>query len=404
MESNYKRLGKYIREVNVRDTDKKVTLLLGVSIEKIFKPSIANTIGTDMSTYKIVKRNQFAYGPVTSRNGDKISIALLEDYVEAIVSQAYTPFEIIDTNELLSEYLMMWFRRPEFDRYARFMSHGSAREIFGWEEMCDTEMPVPHPDKQREIVKEYNTIVNRIKLNQQLIQKLEETAQALYKEWFVDFEFPDENGKPYKSSGREMVFNEELEMDIPKGWFLNEIGIFSKEVITGKTPSTDDSENFGDFIPFVTIPDMHKKVFTLGSERSLSEKGANIQKNKTLPINSICVSCIGTAGLVVLTSEPCQTNQQINSVICKDHISPFYTFFLMREVGEKIKGWGNTGSVAANVNKKDFSSIRILIAREREVNEFHKLISPLFDAIKNHQKQKLLLIETIRLINAKIST
>ena len=143
MKSNYKKLGKYIREVNNRDVNMKVALLLGVSIEKKFKPSIANTIGTDMSTYKIVKRKQFAYGPVTSRNGDKISIALLENFEEAIVSQAYTPFEIVDINQLLPEYLMMWFRRPEFDRYARFMSHGSAREIFGWEEMCNTELPVP---------------------------------------------------------------------------------------------------------------------------------------------------------------------------------------------------------------------------------------------------------------------
>jgi type I restriction enzyme S subunit len=143
-----------------------------------------------MSTYKIVKKNQFAYGPVTSRNGDKISIALLEDYNEAIVSQAYSPFEVKNTNELSPEYLMMWFRRPEFDRYARFMSHGSAREIFGWEEMCNTLLPIPSIIKQKEIVKEYNVIQDRIALNQQLIQKLEETAQTIYKQWFVDFEFP----------------------------------------------------------------------------------------------------------------------------------------------------------------------------------------------------------------------
>lgn len=186
MRSNYKPLGNYIKEVNNRDTKLEVDILLGVSIQKKFMPSIANTIGTDMSTYKIIKRNQFAYGPVTSRNGDKISIALLEDYDEAIVSQAYTPFEVKDTNELEPEYLMMWFRRPEFDRYARFKSHGSAREIFDWAEMCNTLLPIPSITKQREIVKEYNTVVTRIKLNQQLIQKLEETAQAIYKQWFVD--------------------------------------------------------------------------------------------------------------------------------------------------------------------------------------------------------------------------
>ncbi|HLP36950.1 restriction endonuclease subunit S [Lacibacter sp.] len=182
MRSHYKQLGNYIKQVDERNTKLAVDTLLGVSIEKVFMPSIANTIGTDMSTYKIVKRNQFAYGPVTSRNGDKISIALQDQYDEVIVSQAYTPFEISDTKALLPEYLMMWFRRPEFDRYARFMSHGSAREIFEWDEMCKVTLPVPHPDKQKEIVKEYNAIINRITLNNQLIQKLEETAQAVYKE------------------------------------------------------------------------------------------------------------------------------------------------------------------------------------------------------------------------------
>lgn len=188
MQRNYKPLGNYIREVNVRNTDLKVELLLGVSIKKVFMPSIANIVGTDMRSYKILERNQFAYGPVTSRNGDKISIALLNDYDEAIISQAYTAFEIIDTNELNPEYLMMWFRRREFDRYARFMSHGSAREVFGWDELCNTMLPIPSPEKQREIVAEYNTIKNRIALNKQLIQKLEETAQAIFNSYLVDNE------------------------------------------------------------------------------------------------------------------------------------------------------------------------------------------------------------------------
>ena len=182
--TEYKRLGDYIREVNVRNRDLKVTNLLGVSISKEFMPSIANTIGTDMSTYKIVDKGQFAYGPVTSRNGDKVSIALLDGYDDAIISQAYTVFEVVDCEELLPEYLMMWFRRPEFDRYARFHSHGSAREIFDWDELSDVMLPIPSIARQREIVSEYET--NRIRLNNQMIQHLEATAQALYRKTFVD--------------------------------------------------------------------------------------------------------------------------------------------------------------------------------------------------------------------------
>ena len=184
--TTYQRLGDYIREVNVRNRELKVTNLLGVSISKEFMPSIANTIGTDMSTYKIVERGQFAYGPVTSRNGDKVSIALLDGYDDAIISQAYTVFEVIDHEQLLPEYLMMWFRRPEFDRYARFHSHGSAREIFDWDELCDVMLPIPSITRQREIVAEYETLTNRIRLNKQMVQHLEATAQALYRKTFVD--------------------------------------------------------------------------------------------------------------------------------------------------------------------------------------------------------------------------
>ena len=186
MMKDYKPLGDYIREVNVRNKDLSVTNLLGVSISKEFIPSIANIVGTDMSSYKIVEHNQFAYGPVTSRNGDKVSVALLDKHNNAIVSQAYTVFEIIDHKLLLPQYLMMWFRRPEFDRYARFHSHGSAREVFDWDEMCNVLLPVPPIEKQREIVAEYETLSNRISINQQIIQNLEATAQALYRKMFVD--------------------------------------------------------------------------------------------------------------------------------------------------------------------------------------------------------------------------
>lgn len=221
MRSNYKRLGDYIRQVDVRNRNLKVTKLMGVSIQKVIMPSIANIVGTDMSTYKVVNRNQFVYGPVTSRNGGKVSIALFTEDI-GIVSQAYTSFEIIDTTELLPEYLMLWFMRPEFDRYARFMSHGSAREIFGWDEMCDVTLPVPDIKVQQQIVDEYNVVKKRIDLNERLIKTLEETAQAVYKQWFVGFDFPDENGKPYKSNSGKMIDSELGE--IPDGWSVRALG------------------------------------------------------------------------------------------------------------------------------------------------------------------------------------
>lgn len=185
MKSNYKRLGDYISEVDFRNKEEKVTRLLGVSIDKKFIESIANTIGTDMSVYKIVKRGQFAYGPVTSRNGDKVSIALLTEE-NCIISSSYTVFEITDTKKLLPEYLNLWFKRPEFDRYARFHSHGSAREIFDWEEMCNVQLPVPPIEDQEKIVYAYQKIEDRIALKRKINDNLESQAYAVYQDWFID--------------------------------------------------------------------------------------------------------------------------------------------------------------------------------------------------------------------------
>ena len=221
--AEYKRLGDYIRPIDVRNRELKVTNLLGVSISKEFMPSIANTIGTDMSTYKIVELGQFAYGPVTSRNGDKVSIALLDGSDDAIISQAYTVFEVIDHKQLLPEYLMMWFRRPEFDRYARFHSHGSAREIFDWDELCDVMLPIPSITRQREIVSEYETLSNRIRLNNQMIQHLEATAQALYRKMFVD-NIDKEN--------------------LPEGWRIGTLGELCEKTIGGDWGKDTKVDNY----------------------------------------------------------------------------------------------------------------------------------------------------------------
>ena len=193
MNSNkkYKLLGDYIEVVDIRNKDLAITNLLGVSITKKFITSIANIVGTDLSTYKVVRSGQFAYGPVTSRNGEKISIALL-DGDDCIISSSYTVFRVNNENNLDPEYLMLWFSRPEFDRYARYKSHGSVREIFGWDELCQVELPVPDITKQREIVKAYKVITDRIALKQKINDNLEATAQAVFQEQFASYYGTDE--------------------------------------------------------------------------------------------------------------------------------------------------------------------------------------------------------------------
>lgn len=179
MKSNYKRLGAYIKELKVRNTEEKAEQLLGINIDKFFMPSVANVVGTDLSVYKLVNKNQFACNRMHVGRDYRLPISMSKSDKEFMVSPAYDVFEINDTEILNPEFLMMWFTRKEFDRNAWFYTDADVRGGLPWKSFCDMQLPIPHIDKQREIVKEYNTIQNRITLNQKLIQKLEETAQAI---------------------------------------------------------------------------------------------------------------------------------------------------------------------------------------------------------------------------------
>ncbi|API86665.1 restriction endonuclease subunit S [Francisella uliginis] len=248
MRSNYKKLGNYIQQVKKRNADNFLTVenLRGININKEFMPSVANVTGTDLSKYKVVEKNQFAYNPMHVGRDGVLPISMLELEQKVIVSPAYVIFEVVDKQILLPEYLMMWFRRSEFDRNAWFTTDSSVRGGFNWDDFCELELPIPSIEKQREIVAEYYAITNRIKLNEQLNQKLEETAQAIYKEWFVDFNFPhnfshseldsESDIRPYKSGGGEMVWCEELEKEIPKGWGVSKLSDFAEIKAGGDKP------------------------------------------------------------------------------------------------------------------------------------------------------------------------
>ena len=181
----YHRLGDYIREVNVRNRDLKVTKLVGLTIDKAFIPSVANVIGTDLSNYKVIRREQFACSLMQVSRDGKMPVAMFEED-EAIMSPAYPMFEVIDKTVLLPQYLMMWFSRSEFDREASYYAVGGVRGSLTWEDFCNMKLPIPTIARQREIVAEYETLSNRIRLNEQMIEKLEATAQALYRKMFVD--------------------------------------------------------------------------------------------------------------------------------------------------------------------------------------------------------------------------
>ena len=259
MKERYRLLGNFIRQVDVRNTDGKEENLLGVSVQKMFIPSIANTVGTDFTKYKVVKRGQFTYIPDTSRRGDKIGIALLTDYDEGLVSNIYTVFEVKDENELLPEYLMLWFSRPEFDRYARFKSHGSVREIMDWDEMCKVELPVPSIDKQRSIVKAYQTITERIDLKRRINDNLVELCKTEFMRTFATHpEYRDEQSD----------------------WFSQPLGKSLSRVAMGPFGSNIKTDCFVDRgVPVLNGDNISGYLLSERSFRYVEEEKANQLKN-----------------------------------------------------------------------------------------------------------------------------
>ncbi|MDT2830694.1 restriction endonuclease subunit S [Vagococcus carniphilus] len=288
------------------------------------------------------------------------------------------------------KYLYYYLRSRYVERYIENIKGGSVQGYTNLNALRS--IPVKYPQDihtQGEIVNILKSIDTKIELNNQMIDTLEEIASTLFKRWFVDFEFPDENGNLYKSSGGKMIDSELGE--IPEGWGISSIDEISKNIITGKTPSTKKVEFYGGNIPFITIPDMHNKIFIVESERYLTEEGK--VENKILPPNSICVSCIATPGLVVFNSIESQTNQQINSIVPHE-LDKYWLFLNLKSKKQLIRDLGSGGSTTLNLNKTQFSRIQ-LVSPQNEVKEkFNVVAKPLFDLILGKLKENVTLVDS----------
>ena len=349
MKEGYRFLGEYIRQVDIRNKEGKKENLLGVSVQKQFIQSIANTVGTDFTKYKIVKKGQFTYIPDTSRRGDKIAIALLEDYEEGLVSNVYTVFEVIDTEKLLPEYLMLWFSRPEFDRYARFKSHGSVREVMDWEEMCKVELPVPDIEKQRKIVKAYKTITDRIALKQKINDNLVAIGTTSIQ----------------KNVGRGALINlTEAEMDrltFPKDFKVENVSEFCVETKSGSTPSRTTKEYWENgTISWVKSGEVHNNI-TLQTEEYITPLGLTESSTKLLPKDTVLMAMYGvTAGEVGYLAIEATTNQAICGMICHSKAKAAYLYFSLIQSQAAISRLSN-GGAQDNLSKNFIDNIKLVV-------------------------------------------
>lgn len=385
MKEGYRLLGDFIRQVDVRNTDGKEENLFGVSVQKMFIPSIANTVGTDFTKYKVVKRGQFTYIPDTSRRGDKIGIALLTDYDEGLVSNIYTVFEVKDENELLPEYLMLWFSRPEFDRYARFKSHGSVREIMDWDEMCKVELPVPSIDKQRSIVKAYQTITERIELKRRINDNLEATAQAVFQDQFASY------------YGCEKL---------PEGYSI--VSLDSLCTVKGGKRLPADCELLDDPTehPYIRVRDVggSRYVCLTDQFQYIDEETHQAISRYIVNTGDIVISIVGTIGLLgKIHSSLDKANLTENCVklagihtVTSDYL--YYTLCYKKQIKEI--DLLTVGAVQAKLPMYNIQSMKILVPPAKVIRDFQKKMNALDEQIEANtmEIQKLNELRSVLLV------
>ena len=390
MKSNYKQLGQFIRQVDVRNSEGKEENLLGVSVQKKFIPSIANTVGTDFKKYKVVKKGQFTYIPDTSRRGDKIGIALLEDYEEGLVSNVYTVFEIIDEKQLIPEYLMLWFSRPEFDRYARFKSHGSVREVMDWDEMCKVELPVPPYEKQKEIVDGYKAITERIALKQKINDNLVAVGTASIQ----------------KNVGRGALINlTEAEMDsltFPEDFKVKTVSEFCAETKSGSTPSRINNEYWENgTISWVKSGEVHNNI-TLQTEEYITSLGLSESSTKLLPKDTVLMAMYGvTAGEVGYLAIEATTNQAICGMICRSKAEAAYLYFSLIQSQAKISRLSN-GGAQDNLSKNFIDNIKIAVPPSEFIEKLN--LAAIVEQMTLNTKEITLLEELQATVLAQLSS
>jgi len=383
---NMKRLGDYIRPVDVRNRDLKVTRLVGLTIDKAFIPSVANTIGTDLSNYKVISENQFACSLMQVSRDGKMPIAMFKGE-PCIMSPAYPMFEVSKTNELLPEYLMMWFSRSEFDREASFYAVGGVRGSLEWNDFCDMQIPVPTIEKQREIVAEYNTLATRIETNKKLIATLEQTAGALYRHTFIDNIDPN---------------------NLPEGWRMGTLGEVCSIKGGKRLPKGEELVDTPNSHPYIRVADMCDERFvSLNDDFQYVED--DVQKEiKRYIVNAgdVIISIVGTIGNVNIVDETLDNanlTENCVKLVNLQGVSSYYLYELLKSPkGIDAINEGIVGGVQSKLPLYNIERIPVVLADKETMDDFSHQSAVLSDSIRLKMRENISLKSMQALLLSKM--
>lgn len=372
--AEYKRLGDYIREVNVRNRELKVTKLVGLTIDKAFIPSVANVIGTDLSNYKVIQREQFACSLMQVSRDGKMPVAMFEED-EAIMSPAYPMFEVIDKTVLMPQYLMMWFSRSEFDREASYYAVGGVRGSLTWEDFCNMKLPIPSITRQREIVSEYETLTNRIRLNNQMIQHLEATAQALYRKTFVD-NIDKEN--------------------LPEGWkmgMLTDIATY----LNGTACQKYETDGM-DFLPVLKIRELSQGYCDEDSDHV----EVTIPHDYVINTGDVVFSWSATLFIDIWCGGKCALNQHLFKVSSSVFPKWFYFLWTHKHIAEWKRLISAKATSMGHIKREDLESAQVIIPSDDTLKDMDAQMNPLFEMYILKKQENLKLTEFQSLLLAKM--
>ena len=383
MKSNYDPLGKHIRLVDYRNSEEVTSTVLGISIDKEFMTSVANVIGTDLSRYKLISKGLFACNPMHVGRDERLPIALYEKDSPAIVSPAYFMFEIIDRDVLNEEYLMMWFRRPEFDRECWFMTDGSVRGGITWDDLCRIKLPVPSYARQCEIVESYRAITDRIALKRAENDNLEATIQAAFDKAFHDagVSLPETIIKQNK---------------VPQGWTDATVGDFAS-VQTGPFGSQLHNEDYVESgTPIITVEHMDGKYIAHRNLPLVSQNDVDRLRKYDLHTGDIVFSRVGSVDRAVMVSQ--HEDGWLFSGRClrvrpyDPNTGSYFLWWFNQPVIRQLVTASAVGATMPSINTSILNSIRIVFPQKDIVTQFCKMADGLIEIIATN-------LEEIRKLN-----
>ena len=390
MKSNYDILGNHIRLIDTRNRESITDRVLGINIDKFFMPSVANVIGTDLSKYKLITKGKFACNPMHVGRDERLPVALYDEEEPAIVSPAYFMFEVVDNSILNEDYLMMWFRRPEFDRICWLHTDGSVRGGITWDDICRLELPIPPIEKQLEIVNSYKAITERIALKKKINDNLVAVGTASIQ----------------KNVGRGALINlTEAEMDsltFPEDFKVKTVSEFCAETKSGSTPSRTNNEYWENgTISWVKSGEVHNNI-TLQTEEYITPLGLTESSTKLLPKDTVLMAMYGvTAGEVGYLAIEATTNQAICGMICRSKAEAAYLYFSLIQSQAKISRLSN-GGAQDNLSKNFIDNIKIAVPPSEFIEKLN--LAAIVEQMTLNTKEITLLEELQATVLAQLSS